>query len=66
MPDYRQQKLYPGTFGNVELTEEQQAKVKAVSWPTTIEKFKAIYSPHGIYTPFMEEREKRLRAIQKT
>ena len=63
---YRQDELYPGTRDVVELTEEQRQVVEEASWKITCETLKKIYKPHGMYTPFMEERERRLRAIQNT
>ena len=47
------------------LTEEQYATVKDSAWTQVINKLKMNYDRHGIYTPFMEERERRLRAINE-
>ena len=49
-----------------ELDEKEKMQVKETAWKRTMENFKYVYDDHGQYTPFMEEREKRLRAAQKT
>jgi hypothetical protein len=49
------------------LTEEEEARAKKMAWQSTIENMKYLYDKeHGQYTPFMEEREKRLQAARKT
>ena len=47
------------------LTEEQHKTVKELAWTQVIGKMKKNYNRHGIYIPFMEEREGRLRAINE-
>merc|ERR1712131_194347 len=47
------------------LREEQYATVQDSVWTQVINKLKKNYYKHGIYTPFMEERERRLRVINE-
>ena len=49
---------------NEELTEQEKVAMKEMAWQQTLVNMKSIFDGHGQYTPFMEEREKRLRAAQ--
>ena len=48
---------------NIKITTEE---MEAEAWSSANRKFKKIYEEHGMYTPFMEEREKRIRAIKNS
>ena len=61
--EFRKRELYP----EVQVpTREQHEHMEAVAWPIAKEHFKRAFDQHGMYTPFMEERERRIQAIKNS